>query len=306
MPTPLPAALNPLDLANLTEATVGGGGSFDVLMAATRAHLQKEFETGRIKGTEYSTLYLGALQSVLQTSMSFLLQKQAANQDALIKAKQLDLMDIQLQTAGQQLALVTAQVAQTEAQTAQITAQTAQVTLQNALIEAQTSHAEAQAAQITAQTAHVAKQSLQTEAQTSQITAETALTTARTANAALEGDVLVAQKCKLQAEYDVLMLTKPKTEAETGLLLQKGLTEKAQTIALGVDEDSVVGAQKALYRAQINGFRSDARQKAAKLMVDTWNVRRTTDEGTSANATNKLDDASVGAVVGVLMEDVGA
>jgi hypothetical protein len=50
----------------------------------------------------------------------------------------------------------------------------------------------------------------------------------------------------------------------------------------------------------------DAEQKAAKVLVDTWTVRRTTDEGTSANTTNQLSDAHVGRVIGKLLSGVGA
>ena len=245
----LPAALNPVTVADLTTA-IDGQGVFDVLMQTSKAHLQQEFDQNRIKGSEFSTVYLGALQQVMATSLQFLLQKTAANQEALIRAKQLALMDTQLATAEQQL--------------------------------------------------------LQAVAQTAQIQAQTALVNQQTANALIEKDVLIAQKCKLQAEFDVLLLTKDKTTSETQLLEQKIVTERAQITELGVDENSVVGRQKQLYVAQTNGFTRDAEQKVAKVLVDSWNVRRTTDEGTSANSTNKLDDASVGRAVDKLLAGIGA
>jgi hypothetical protein len=70
--------------------------------------------------------------------------------------------------------------------------------------------------------------------------------------------------------------------------------------------DSVVGRQKALYQAQTDGFTRDAEQKAAKLLVDTWSVRRTTDEGTVADGTNMLNDATVGRAITKLLDGVGA
>ena len=90
------------------------------------------------------------------------------------------------------------------------------------------------------------------------------------------------------------------------MLTQKLATEKAQTVALGVDADSVLGRQKALYLAQTTGFTRDAEQKVAKVMVDTWNVRRTTDEGTVADGTNMLSDAIVGRAVNKMLAGVGA
>ena len=209
-------------IGELTETTVAGDGVFDVLMRASKAHLEQEFLSGRIKGAEYSTVYLGSLEAVLAASLQFLLQHEKS------------------------------------------------------------------------------------QAEVAQVTAQTALITQQTANAVIEGTVLTAQKCKLDAEFDLLQSTNLKTVQETMLLLWKTNTEKAQTVALGVDVDSVVGKQKLLYAAQTEGFSRDAEQKAAKVMVDSWNVRRTTDEGTSANGSNRLDDGSVGRAVSKLLTGVGA
>lgn len=235
--------ITPITLASLTDATLAGSGVFDVLMRATKAHLENEFKLNRIKGSEYATVYLGSLESVLSTSLQFVLQKD-------------------------------------------------KVALESQILEQQVLLAQAAVTKITAEIA--------------QITAQTALVAQQTLNAVTEGLVLEAQKCKLQAEFDVLMLTKDKTNQETYLLQQKVLTEKAQVTALGVDADSVIGKQKALYGAQTSGFTRDAEQKVAKVLVDSWNVRRTTDEGTVADGTNMLNDAAVGRAVTKLLTGVGA
>lgn len=144
------------------------------------------------------------------------------------------------------------------------------------------------------------------QANVGKATADTALTNAQklltdnqTANALKEGQVLSNQVIK--TEKETLRIA-----AETSLLGEKLVTEKAQTSQGLVEQDSVIGRQKALYKAQADGFGRDAEQKAAKILVDSWNVRRTTDEGTSANTTNKLDDASVGRVVERLLTGVNA
>lgn len=129
---------------------------------------------------------------------------------------------------------------------------------------------------------------------------------AETRNLAAELLVLQAQKCKLDAEYDLLLSTNLKTAEEIELLKWKSVTEKAQTSGAGVDANSVIGKQMTLYGAQADGFKRDAEQKAAKVMVDSWNVRRTTDEGTVADGTNQLNDASVGRAVSKLLSGVGA
>ncbi|MCD1628468.1 hypothetical protein [Marinobacter shengliensis] len=79
-------------LEQLTTSTVDGSGVFDKLMQAVEAHIDQEFKKNRIKGPEYATVYLGALQSTLDQSIQFLLNKD----EATIKAKQLELMDAQI------------------------------------------------------------------------------------------------------------------------------------------------------------------------------------------------------------------
>ena len=219
----------PLTVNDLTLATLDGTGVFDVLMRANKAHLESEYQKNRIKGPEYATVYLGSLESVMQTSLQFLLNK--------------DKSDLEAQLI---------------------------------------------------------------QAQIEKVNAEINLVKQQTANAVIEAEVLRAQKCKLDAEFDVLLQSKLKTATEVTLLAQKTQTEKAQTVAMGVDADSVIGRQKALYAAQATGFERDAEQKVAKLMIDSWNVRRTTDEGTVADGTNMLYDPAVGRAVNKLLAGVGA
>ena len=112
-------------------------------------------------------------------------------------------------------------------------------------------------------------------------------------------------QAKESGMFDLLKEQVIKTTTETGLLNQKVATEKAQTTASGVDPDSVIGKQKALYTAQTDGFKRDAELNVAKAMIDTWQVRRSSDEGTQANTTNKLDDGTIGRAVDKMLQGVG-
>ena len=97
-----------------------------------------------------------------------------------------------------------------------------------------------------------------------------------------------------------------KVGGETSLLTQKTATERAQTSPTGVDDNSIMGRQKLLYQAQTDGFKRSSENAAAKLLVDSWAVRRTTDEGTVADTNNKLDDATIGRAVNKMLTGVGA
>lgn len=226
----MPTTVTPLTIADLTTAQVDGTGVYDTLMRAQKEHLEQEYKAGRIKGTDYATVYLGSMQATLNGALQFLLEKDKAYQTA--------------QKLEADIALATAQ---------------------KALVEQQT------------------------------------------LNAVAEHTVLVAQECKLRAEFDLMQESVLKATSEVALLNQKLLTERAQTTALGVDADSVIGRQKALYNAQTGGYQRDAEQKAADLMFRSWATRRTTDEtGTLADATNKLSDVHVGRAVEKLLTGVGA
>lgn len=290
-------------ISDLTQSTLEGTGVFDVLMRSMKAHLEAEFQKGRIKGPEYATVYLGSLDTVMQTSLNFLVQRQRIALEAELMA--------------QQVLVATAEVAKANAQVELAQVELLKANVEKDILLLTKDKIPAEIAHLEAQTAVATQQKLNLVSEELRIDAQTALTTQQVANAVIEGTVLTGQKCKLDAEYDHLLGQTLKVAGETSLLAQKTTTERAQTSAVGVDADSVIGKQKALYGAQTSGFTRDAEQKAAKLLVDTWNVRRTTDEGTIAGqaldangnpvgANNRLGDVDVGRAVAKLLEGIGA
>lgn len=170
----------------------------------------------------------------------------------------------------------------------------------------QKDEAAGKAALIEAQIRLLEKQILREDIDKLLVEKQTLKVVQETANLVLEGDNLIAQNCLLKAQYDLTMMNKLQVIAQTSLVQQKIATEKAQTIETGVDDNSVVGRQKLLYKAQTDGFQRDAEQKMLKIVVDSWNVRRTTDEGTEANGTNMLYDTTIGRLVNRGLTGVGA
>lgn len=88
-----------------------------------------------------------------------------------------------------------------------------------------------------------------------------------------------------------------KTDAEVNLLIQKRETELAQVsdvVSTGTVA-GVIGKQKALFQKQTDGFDRDAEQKLAKIMVDTWSVRQTTDGAMAGPA--GIADADIATVL---------
>ena len=294
----------PITLATLTEARVDGAGAFDTLMRAMSGHLEREFDDNRLRGADYAQVYLSALTPVLQNAVVFLLQKdEAAYKAALVEA--------QVRLTEAQIKLAEAELAREELAKELISAQIRKIDRDILSSDKSDAVLVAQAGQITAETANAVKQGLLITAQTEQSTAQAANIRAETLNVAKQGAVLdkqletatqqilnlKAEECVLKANYDNALSTGLQIVSQTSLVNQKVATEKAQTSGVGIEPTSVIGKQIALYAAQTDGFTRDAEQKAAKMMIDSWNVRRTTDVGTVADATNKLNDANVGRAV---------
>lgn len=131
------------------------------------------------------------------------------------------------------------------------------------------------------------------------------LIAAQAAKIRREIEMMDLQESLLNAQINLTTAQKTSTDAQSALVIQKTITEKAQTQDGIVDEDSVVGKQKNLYTAQTNGFLRDSEQKVAKLLTDSWVVRRTTDEGTIAGNRNLLKDDTIGLAIQKMMAGVG-
>lgn len=315
-----------LTIADLTAATTNGAGIFDVLMRATKAHLEQEFTQGRIKGAEYSTVYLSSVELAMQTGLAFLLQKDKNALEADLLAKQILLAQVQVEKAQAELAIleatqlkIPAEIAQIEAQTSLIGQQETNLVAEGLNIPKQGVVLDNQASKLVVETAHIVQQTANALVENANLTKQGELLgvqklhiiqqtenlAAEELNIPKQGLVLDGQKCKLDAEFDLIQTQNLKTTEEIGLLAQKTATERAQTQALGVDDNSVIGKQKALYGAQTTGFTRDAEQKAAKLFADVWSVQRTTDEAFPAD-TAGLANTDIAAVINKLRAGIGA
>lgn len=300
------ADIAPITLKDLTEAKVSGDGVFDTLMRGMVGHLELEFNKNRLRGADYAQVYLSSLTPVLQNAVVFLLQKdEAANKANLVQA-QIDLTKLQGQLIELEIAREELTRDLIEAQVDKIRRDIVSADVNDASVVAQTKRIEAETLNVAKQGLILDNQLLVSAKEIERATAEIAQVKATTINTSQELLNLQAQECLLKAQYDLAMLNKLQTTAQTTLIQQKTATERAQTVETGVDDNSVIGRQKILYKAQSDGFQRDAEQKAAKLLTDTWNVRRTTDEGTVADATNMLNDATIGRAILKMLTGVQA
>ena len=306
---------NKVDITNLTHATIDGNGVFDVLMRTVNAHLQKEWTANRLKGTEYSTVYLGALESTMNTSLQFLLAKDKLNAElaileqqlvnlkveeinatkqGLLLDKQLDdlvaatalkiqqkanLVDELLTNAQQRSNLATEQ-ARISAQTTQINAETLNVPKQGLLIDAQKDTQLQQRLNLADELLTAAQQRANLSSENQAIIAKTANTAQQTAN-------LLAEAANIPRQGAVYDSTRLKADAEKALLIDKLTTEASQRTVLA---------------AQASGYRRDAEQKAAEIMTRAFAAIATTTGMDSAAASGYgISQGNVSAAVSKLI-----
>ena len=170
-----------------------------------------------------------------------------------------------------------------------------------------------------AQVSNTTKQGLLVDVQKAEVTAQTAGINADILNkpkqgALLDQQVVTAQADAINKVKEGVVLDRQGTKilAEELLLKHKAITEQAQygdnvTSILGttVAVTGVVGKQKLLYNAQTEGFARDAEQKLAKIMADTWNIRRSTDSTLPTLGTG-LEDTQIKAVMDKARSSIGA
>jgi hypothetical protein len=156
-------------------------------MVTVSKHIEAQYREGRILGTEYSTVYLGALQAVLDLSTKILLEKD-------LIAKQAEEVDSRITVNNKQIEKLTSDIANDTARTnADVSLKTSQKALadQQLLTEIQTT------AQVTAQTGLITAQTELATAQTSKVASDEVIAEEQSAKDLLLKD---AQISKLASE----------------------------------------------------------------------------------------------------------
>lgn len=305
---------------DLTTRTLEGEGVFDALMETNRIRLDREYQKTRIKGPDYSKVYLGGMEAAMQQSIIYLLGRQKADKEAELISEQIlktiaevlligaqkdkiaaeiDLMVDQLITEALNRDKTTAEIDLLEDQLLTQAKERDKIDSDIALIDQKT-------ATEVVNTANATKQGLLITEQIAKTVSETALITQKKTTEVqqelvlkkqiekLTQDILLAaaQVSKMAVEETLIGLQGDKATAEIALLAQREITETAQTVdAAG----GILGAQTTVYAKQAEGFDRDAEQKMMKMMADTYSVEKTADSDTIVPPS--LNSGSIDSVV---------
>lgn len=110
--------------------------------------------------------------------------------------------------------------------------------------------------------------------------------------ASANDELIAAQIRKINKDIEMV-------DEQMKLLGYQGIAEQAKYLDTvnGITIAGTIGKQKDVYAAQAKGFKDSALQSAAKTMIDTWAVRRSTDDATQTTPESKLYDGNIGKAV---------
>ena len=117
----------------------------------------------------------------------------------------------------------------------------------------------------------------------------------------LDAQVNLANKELAIKDKDLALKEKQVALAEAQL---KAAEAQYKDTVDGQPIGGVLGKQMKVYDAQAKGFKDNALQAATKIMVDTWNIRRQTDESLQTTADSKLYDGNIGNAIAEMFESV--
>lgn len=326
---------------NISDITnTSNTGYFDQLMVSVNKHVKHEYDANRIKGNEYATVYLGALQWALQYAVQFGLTKPQTEEQ--IRASQVNTrlaeeqneVDKALKLTQIKVSEAELVIKETQLEDSLLTSAKQRLVLDKDLLVKQE--------QI---------DSSQIETNIKQLQLEDGLLTSSKQRLVLDKDILVKQEQidssqietsikQLQSEQDLLVKTEQiiASQAETNIKQEQSgkdlLTKQEQIDAsqhkrvmeqvlndanilkLGKEIEitelnkeltnvTIAGkaADIALSEAQTEGFYKKFKLDFAKLMLDTWQVRRTTND--TELVPSSITDNNIDIIVNSTIVDAG-
>lgn len=260
-----------LSIEDVTTGSLTGPGAFDTLMRGFRAHLEEEFNQGRITGDDYTKAYIALTESAMNQSIAFLLgkdgaywQAQQAQIQAFIARVQLEETKVRLVAAQFDASNQKANYALTKMRmvSEEVNYCSGKYTLEEML--------PLQKAGLVTENS-ISSYNLTTllPAQNNKLVTEN--TGQQIANDTANYNLANTLPAQLQTVLQQRLMLNEQTEA------QRAQTTDTRTDGLPVA--GVLGKQKDLYQQQITSYQRDSELKVAKIFSDAWITQKTIDEG---------------------------
>ena len=271
-----------IELSNLTDSTNvdNGTGVFDKLIQSVEHHIESQYKAGRITGNDYSSVYLGSMQSVLSESVKFLLSEQQVE-------KEVDLLNEQIiseQKKNEAGGLIDLEKKKNQEQIDLIIAQTA-----------------SQYEGIDASRKDTNRKNLLNSKQVIKIGKESELLTTQNSELLLSGVVERALKdAQRIATASGGIDNTNKVNADVAYTNAREVEQIAATVRMDLESAKKV----LLIEAQTLGFKVDGKQKLLKQMFEGFAIETTTNGAVTAPAPSLNSSASLEMVANSIFDDL--
>lgn len=307
----IPNTTGDIKIGELTDADVNGNGVFDVLMRSVKAHLKEEYDAERIRGTDYANAYV---QSVIQVM-------QLANGYTLAKAKlplELQLLEAQIMQVATDTAVATKQGGLLDAQALNQMAETNRINKEVQLKLPKEIELLGKDLLIKESQIHLTEKELALKdyeltrikpKELALLSAEVSLKEKQIP--IMEKELIIKGEQLKLAEYEFTYKAPAEValmNAQKDLYIQKAVTEQAQTDGSVIKPNSVTYWTSKLTEEQSKTYKRDAEQKVAKLMIDTWMIRKNNDPddaGVTVTETNALINENIGKAIRQMGTSIG-
>ena len=271
-----------IELSNLTDSTNAdnGTGVFDKLIQSVEHHIESQYKAGRITGNDYSSVYLGSMQSVLSESVKFLLSEQQVEKEVDLLSEQI----ISEQKKNEAGGLIDLEKKKNQEQIDLIIAQTA-----------------SQYEGIDASRKDTNRKNLLNSKQVIKIGKESELLTTQNSELLLNGVVERALKDaqRIATESGGIDNTN-KVNADVAYTNAREVEQIAATVRMDLESAKKV----LLIEAQTLGFKVDGKQKLLKQMFEGFAIETTTNGAVTAPAPSLNSSASLEMVANSIFDDL--
>jgi len=271
-----------IELSNLTDSTNAdnGTGVFDKLIQSVEHHIESQYKAGRITGNDYSSVYLGSMQSVLSESVKFLLSEQQVEKEVDLLSEQI-LSEQKKNEAG---GLIDLEKKKNQEQIDLIIAQTA-----------------SQYEGIDASRKDTNRKNLLNSKQVIKIGKESELLTTQNSELLLSGVVERALKdAQRIATASGGIDNTNKVNADVAYTNAREVEQIAATVRMDLESAKKV----LLIEAQTLGFKVDGKQKLLKQMFEGFAIETTTNGAVTAPAPSLNSSASLEMVANSIFDDL--
>jgi hypothetical protein len=280
------------DLTNSSDTSVGTG-VFDVLMASIQKQIEYQYDSGRITGAEYATVYLGAVQSVLQQSMQFVLSEQEAGLKADLLEKQI--LEVAASTSRNNLES-TAKISLMADQELEVVASTLRNDLEST---AKISLMEDQEAEVVAGTTRADNDSVAKNALINDQELEVVASTTR-------NDLESTAKISLMSDQELeVVASTTRNDNDSAAKIDLMAKQELEVIAATTRNNNDSTQKVLLMAAQTLGFNSDTKQKLLKQMIDGYAVNQSV-YSPGGDYPNATEGTGIDALANEILDDLSS